>query len=231
MLSKFISKSHKTSQRYFSAKFFNSADEAIFDIQDNAVLAVGGFGLCGLPEFLIEALVKKGTKNLTCLSNNSGSSTFGIGKLLQKKQVGKMISSYVGDNDLFVEQYLDGTIELEFTPQGTLAEKMRSGAFGIPAFYTRAGLGTVIEEGGLVTKYNKDGTPQIISKPKPKATFNGIEYIQEETLRADFSIVKAHVADTLGNVIFNKSANNFNKDAAKCGRTCIVEVEEIVPAG
>lgn len=126
---------------------------------------------------------------------------------------------------------MDGTIELEFTPQGTLAEKMRSGAHGIPAFYTRAGLGTQIEEGGLITKYNKDGTPQIISKPKQKAVFGGKEYLLEETLTAEFSLVKGHIADELGNVVFNKSAWNFNMDAAKCGKISIIEVEEIVPAG
>lgn len=142
-----------------------------------------------------------------------------------------MISSYVGENELFANQYMDGTIELEFTPQGTLAEKMRSGAYGIPAFFTRTGLGTYIEEGGMITKYKKDGTPDIISKPKPKMTFNGLEYIMEETVRPDFSIIKGHIADTLGNVVFNKTAWNFNMDAAKCGKTCIVEVEKIVPAG
>lgn len=178
MLSKIISRSQKNlAQRYFTAKFFNNADEAIHDINDGAYIGVGGFGLCGLPENLIAALEKKGTKDLTCVSNNSGSSDFGIGRLLGKKQVKKMISSYVGDNPLFEGQYMDGTIELEFTPQGTLAEKLRSGAFGIPAFYTRAGMGTVIELGGLVTKYNKDGTPLLVSKPKTKAVFNGIEYL------------------------------------------------------
>lgn len=142
-----------------------------------------------------------------------------------------MVCSYSGDNEAFAAQYLDGTIELELSPQGTLAERMRSGGYGIPAFFTRTGLGTVIEEGGFVSKYNKDGTPQIITKPKLKMQFNGLDYIMEETIRAEYSLVKGHIADTLGNIVFNKSAMNFNKDVARCGKTCIVEVEHIVPAG
>ena len=142
-----------------------------------------------------------------------------------------MVGSYVGDNDAFSAQYLDGTVELEFSPQGTLAERMRSGGYGIPAFFTRSGLGTVIEEGGFVSKYNPDGTPQIITKPKKKMQFNGLDYIMEETIRAEYSMIKGHIADTLGNIVFNKSAMNFNTDVARCGKICIVEVEQIVPAG
>jgi len=182
-------------------------------------IAAGGFGLCGIPELLLSAIRGAGTKDLTFASNNAGVDDFGIGILLQTKQVKKMISSYVGENAEFMRQYLSGELELEFNPQGTLAERMRSGGCGIPGFYTKTGVGTVIAEG----KEHKDfptgagGTPET--------------YIMEGGIFADLSIVKAWKADATGNLVFRKTARNFNPPAAMCGRTCVVEVEEIVPTG
>jgi 3-oxoacid CoA-transferase subunit A len=176
-------------------------------------IAAGGFGLCGIPEELINALKLSGVKNLTIASNNAGVDDFGIGILLQTKQVKKMISSYVGENSEFMRQYLSGELELEFTPQGTLAERMRAGGAGIPGFYTKTGLGTVIAEG----KEHKD--------------FNGQTYILEEGFFADLSIVKAWKGDEEGNLVYRKTARNFNPVAAMCGKVCIAEVEELVPVG
>ena len=176
-------------------------------------IAAGGFGLCGIPEELIDALKLSGVKNLTIASNNAGVDDFGIGLLLQTKQVKKMISSYVGENSEFMRQYLSGELELEFTPQGTLAERMRAGGAGIPGFYTKTGLGTVIAEG----KEHKD--------------FNGQTYILEEGFFADLSIVKAWKGDEEGNLVYRKTARNFNPVAAMCGKVCIAEVEELVPVG
>ena len=176
-------------------------------------IAAGGFGLCGIPEELIDALKLSGVKNLTIASNNAGVDDFGIGLLLQTKQVKKMISSYVGENSEFMRQYLSGELELEFTPQDTLAERMRAGGAGIPGFYTKTGLGTVIAEG----KEHKD--------------FNGQTYILEEGFFADLSIVKAWKGDEEGNLVYRKTARNFNPVAAMCGKVCIAEVEELVPVG
>jgi 3-oxoacid CoA-transferase len=216
-------------RRNFSSKIWNSAAEAVKDIPQGATLAVGGFGQCGLPENLIQALEDQGTGDLTCISNNAGISTFGLGKLMSKKQIKKMISSYVGENKLFEEQYLNGTIELELVPQGTLAEKLRSGGAGIPAFFTPTGVGSDVANGGFPIKF-KPGTsePEIVSEPKEERIYNGRRYILEPTLFADFALVKGHKADRAGNVIFNKSARNFNMDVARAAKTCIVEVEEIV---
>ena len=182
-------------------------------IFDGMKIAAGGFGLCGIPEELIDALKLSGVKNLTIASNNAGVDDFGIGLLLQTKQVKKMISSYVGENSEFMRQYLSGELELEFTPQGTLAERMRAGGAGIPGFYTKTGLGTVIAEG----KEHKD--------------FNGQTYILEEGFFADLSIVKAWKGDEEGNLVYRKTARNFNPVAAMCGKVCIAEVEELVPVG
>ena len=190
-----------------------SANEAVQDIFDGASLAVGGFGLCGIPEHLIAALVKKGVKGLTCYSNNAGVDDFGLGLLLQNRQIKKMVSSYVGENAEFERQYLHGELELEFAPQGTLAERMRAGGAGIPAFYTPTSAGTVVAE-GKETKY-----------------FNGRECVLEHGIVADFALVKAWKADRLGNLIYRKTARNFNPMAATCGRICIAEVEEIVEVG
>ena len=195
-------------------KVFQSAEKAIQDlIFDGMKIAAGGFGLCGIPEELINALKLSGVKNLTIASNNAGVDDFGIGLLLQTKQVKKMISSYVGENSEFMRQYLSRELELEFTPQGTLAERMRAGGAGIPGFYTKTGLGTVIAEG----KEHKD--------------FNGQTYILEEGFFADLSIVKAWKGDEEGNLVYRKTARNFNPVAAMCGKVCIAEVEELVPVG
>ena len=195
-------------------KIYSSPEEALSGIlQDDMLIAAGGFGLCGIPELLLEAIKKAGTKNLTFASNNAGVDDFGIGILLQTKQVKKMISSYVGENAEFMRQYLSGELELEFNPQGTLAERMRAGGAGIPGFYTKTGVGTVIADG----KDHKD--------------FNGETYIMEEGIFADLSIVKAWKADETGNAIFRKTARNFNLPAATCGKICVMEVEEIVPVG
>ena len=195
-------------------KLYGSASEALEGLLfDGMFIAAGGFGLCGLPENLLSAIRDVGTKDLTFASNNAGVDDFGIGILLQTRQVKKMISSYVGENDTFMKQYLSGELELEFNPQGTLAERMRAAGCGIPGFYTKTGVGTVIAEG------------------KEHKEFNGETYILETGLFADVSIVKAWKADETGNLIFRKTARNFNPPAAMCGKVCIAEVEEIVPTG
>ncbi|WP_423207330.1 CoA transferase subunit A [Paracoccus yeei] len=195
-------------------KVYASADAALDGLlRDGMLIAAGGFGLCGIPELLIEAILKAGTKDLTIASNNCGVDGFGLGKLLDSRQIRKMISSYVGENAEFMRQYLSGELELEFNPQGTLAERMRAGGAGIPGFYTKTGVGTVIAEG----KDHKD--------------FDGETYILERGIVADLAIVKGWKADESGNVVFRKTARNFNVPAAKCGRVCVCEVEEIVPTG
>jgi len=195
-------------------KVFNNAEEALSGLlKDDIFIAAGGFGLCGIPELLLNAIKESKVKNLTFASNNAGVDDFGIGILLQTKQVRKMISSYVGENAEFMRQYLSGELELEFNPQGTLAERMRAGGSGIPAFYTKTGVGTIIADG----KEHKD--------------FDGETYIMERGLVADLSIVKAWKADETGNLVFRKTARNFNPPAAMCGKVCVAEVEEIVPTG
>lgn len=195
-------------------KWVASAAEALDGIvADGQTVAVGGFGLCGIPEALIDALKDTGVKNLTCISNNAGVDDFGLGKLLQTKQIKKMISSYVGENKEFERQYLSGELEVELTPQGTLAEKLRSGGAGIPAFYTRTGVGTLIAEG------------------KESRIFEGQEYILEDTLTADVALVKAYKADKAGNLVFRKTARNFNPECAVAGKFTVVEVEQIVEIG
>jgi len=189
------------------------AHEAVKENQDGATLAVGGFGLCGIPENLIAALVRSGVKHLTCYSNNAGVDDFGLGLLLQNRQIRKMVSSYVGENAEFERQYLSGELEVELVPQGTLAERMRAGGAGIPAFYTPTGAGTKVAEG------------------KDARTFHGRECILEHGIFADFALVKAWKADRLGNLVFRKTARNFNPMAATCGKICIAEVEEIVEVG
>ncbi|MHC0053314.1 CoA transferase subunit A [Actibacterium sp. D379-3] len=197
-----------------SIKIYGSASEALEGLVfDGMFIAAGGFGLCGIPELLIEALRDAGTKDITVASNNCGVDDFGLGILLQTKQIKKMISSYVGENAEFMRQYLSGELELEFNPQGTLAERMRAGGAGIPGFYTKTGVGTVIAEG----KEHKD--------------FDGQTYILERGIVADLSIVKAWKADETGNLVFRKTARNFNPPAATCGKICVAEVEEIVPVG
>ena len=195
-------------------KVYGSAGEALDGLlHDGMTIAAGGFGLCGIPELLIAAIREAGTKHLAVASNNAGVDDFGLGLLLQTRQVDKMMSSYVGENDTFMQQYLSGDLELEFNPQGTLAERMRAGGAGIPGFYTKTGVGTQIAEG----KEHKD--------------FDGETYILERGIFADLSIVKAWKADTTGNAIFRKTARNFNPPAAMCGRVCVMEVEQIVEPG
>ena len=195
-------------------KVYATASEALEGLlHDGMFIAAGGFGLCGIPELLIAAIRDAGTKDLTIASNNCGVDDFGLGILLQTRQIRKMISSYVGENAEFMRQYLSGELELEFNPQGTLAERMRAGGSGIPGFYTRTGVGTVIAEG------------------KEVKTFDGQDYILERGIVADLSIVKAWKADDTGNLVFRKTARNFNPPAAMCGKVCVAEVEEIVPRG
>ena len=195
-------------------KVYNSAAEALDGLLfDGMFIAAGGFGLCGIPELLIQAIRDNGVKNLTVASNNAGVDGFGLGLLLETRQIKKMLSSYVGENAEFMRQYLSGELELEFNPQGTLAERMRAGGAGIPGFYTKTGVGTVIAEG----KELKD--------------FDGETYVLERGIFADLAIVKAWKADATGNLVFRKTARNFNPPAAMCGKVCVVEVEEIVPTG
>ncbi len=194
-------------------KVVSNAEEAIRDIQDGMTLMLGGFGLCGIPENCIAALVKKGTKDLTCISNNAGVDDFGIGLMLQQKQVKKMISSYVGENAEFERQLLSGELEVELIPQGTLAERCRAGGAGIPAFYTPAGFGTEVAEG------------------KEIRYINGKPYLLEHWLKADFAIVKAWKGDATGNLIYKGTARNFNPMMATAGKITIAEVEELYPAG
>ncbi|CAD0187116.1 MULTISPECIES: CoA transferase subunit A [Roseobacteraceae] len=195
-------------------KVYKTAAEALDGLlHDGMLVAAGGFGLCGIPELLIDAIMASGVKDLTVASNNAGVDDFGLGKLLATRQIKKMMSSYVGENAEFMRQYLSGELELEFNPQGTLAERMRAGGAGIPGFYTQTGVGTQIAEGKEVKE------------------FNGKEYILEEGIFADLSIVKAWKADDTGNLIFRKTARNFNPPAAMCGKVCVAEVEEIVPRG
>jgi 3-oxoacid CoA-transferase subunit A len=194
-------------------KVVTNADEAVKNIFDGAVIMLGGFGLCGIPENCITALVKKGVKNLTCISNNAGVDDFGIGLMLQQKQVKKMISSYVGENEEFERQLLNGELEVELLPQGTLAERCRAAGAGIPAFYTPAGFGTEVAEG------------------KETREFNGKMYLLEKAFESDFAIVKAWKGDTLGNLIFRDTARNFNPMMAMAGKITIAEVEELVEPG
>lgn len=196
------------------SKRFASAAEALQGVvADGQTLAVGGFGLCGIPEALIAALRDSGAKGLTVISNNAGVDGFGLGQLLETRQIKKMISSYVGENKEFERQFLAGELELEFNPQGTLAERLRAGGAGIPAFFTATGYGTVVAEG------------------KETREFDGKHYVMETALRADVALVKAWKADEAGNLVFRKTARNFNPACAMAGKVCIVEVEEVVPVG
>lgn len=212
-------------------KVFPDADAAVKDIPSGAKLVVGGFGLCGIPENAIQALVKQGAKNLTCVSNNAGVDDFGLGLLLQSRQIKRMISSYVGENALFEKLYLTGQLEVELTPQGTLAERIRAGGSGIPAFYTPTAYGTIIQEGGFAIKLNPDGSVNIPSAPREVRQFNGRNFVMEEGITGDFALVKAWKGDSNGNLVFRGTARNFNVDAAKAGGITIAEVEELVQPG
>ena len=196
------------------SKLFASAADALKGVlHDGQMIAVGGFGLCGIPEALIAAVRDSGVQNLTCISNNAGVDGFGLGQLLATRQVRKMIASYVGENKEFERQYLAGELELEFTPQGTLAERLRAGGAGIPAFYTRTGVGTVVAEGKEIKE------------------FDGVPYVMERSLLPDVSLVKAYIADHAGNLIFRRTARNFNPNVAMAGKFTIVEVEQSVATG
>lgn len=194
-------------------KVFTSAKEALAGVKDNQTILVGGFGLCGIPENLITALRDSGVKGLTCVSNNAGVDDFGLGLLLQTRQIKKMISSYVGENATFEKQYLNGELEVELCPQGTLAERIRAGGAGIPAFFTPTGYGTVVAEGKEIKEFD--------SRP----------YVLERGIKGDFALIKAYKADRFGNLIFNKTARNFNPMMATAGKITIAEVEEIVELG
>ena len=196
------------------SKLYPSAAEALADVvKDGQMIAVGGLGLCGIPEALIAALRDSGVKNLTCISNNAGVDGFGLGQLLETRQISKMIASYVGENKEFERQYLAGELELEFTPQGTLAEKLRAGGAGIPAFFTQTGVGTIVAEG------------------KDVREFDGRKYVMERSLVPDVSLVKAWMADRSGNLVFRRTARNFNPNVAMAGKITIVEAEVIVAKG
>lgn len=208
-----------------------SATEAVKDIPSGAKIAAGGFGLCGVPMALIDAIGARGIRDLHVYSNNAGVDDWGLGTLLVNKQITRMTSSYVGENKLFERMYLSGELEVEFCPQGTLAERMRAGGAGIPAFYTPTGYGTVIERGGFPIKFTPKGEIAVASEKKETRVFNGRPMVMETAINADFSIIKGWKADKSGNVVFRGTARNFNVPAATCGRTCIVEVEEVVETG
>jgi 3-oxoacid CoA-transferase subunit A len=208
-----------------------TAAEAVADIPDGASIAVGGFGLCGIPSTLIAALLARGSTDLRVVSNNCGVDGWGLGLLLEAGRISRMTSSYVGENKEFARQYLAGELEVELTPQGTLAERLRAGGAGIPAFYTATGVGTQVAEGGLPWRYASDGTVAVASPPKEVRQFGGREYILESAITTDFALVRAAVADRHGNAVFNGSALNFNPLAAMAGRICVLEAERIVEPG
>jgi 3-oxoacid CoA-transferase subunit A len=212
-------------------KVVASAAEAVADIPDGATLAVGGFGLCGIPSVLIRALLDAGTSDLEAVSNNCGVDDWGLGLLLGERRIRRMISSYVGENKEFARQYLSGELEVELTPQGTLAERMRAGGSGIPAFFTATGGGTQVAEGGLPWRYDDAGNVVVASPAKETRDFGGREYVLEEAIVADFGLVRAWKGDRHGNLVYRDSARNFNPLAAMCGRLTIAEVEHLVDPG
>ncbi|PAY23009.1 succinyl-CoA--3-ketoacid-CoA transferase [Dietzia natronolimnaea] len=212
-------------------KIFSSAAAAVADIPDGASLAVGGFGLVGIPAVLIDALLEQGATDLQTVSNNCGTDGVGLGTLLEARRISRTTASYVGANKEFARQYLSGELEVELTPQGTLAERMRAGGAGIPAFYTPAGVGTMVAEGGLPLRYDGDGAVASASEPKEVREFDGVPYVLERAIVTDFALVHARRADTAGNLQFYGTARNFNPDAAMAGRVTIVQAEQIVAAG
>lgn len=244
--------------KHFSQKVFTDINQALEGIEDGAFIGMGGFGLCGVPENLIKALRAKGSKNLTVVSNTAGTEDFGVGMLLKSNQVKRILASYVGGNKHFERSYIEGRLEVELMPQGTLAQKLHCGGFGVPAFYTHTGADTIVERGGLPIKYKEkdsegtdhevvhcDGSkpakhpvkfsheyePVIVSKPKPTAVFNGRKYLLEESIVTEFGLVKAWKGDTKGNLVFRGTAQNFNPDVAAASKITIAEVEELVEAG
>ncbi|MGX7823563.1 CoA transferase subunit A [Actinokineospora sp. 24-640] len=212
-------------------KVVRSAAEAVADIADSASLAVGGFGLCGIPTVLIKALLDKGVTGLDVTSNNCGVDEWGLGLLLRERRIVRMTSSYVGENKEFARQYLSGELEVELTPQGTLAERLRAGGTGIPAFFTRTGVGTQVAEGRVPWRYDSEGNVAIASPPKEVREFGGLEYVMEHAIVCDFGLVRAWKGDRHGNLVFRESARNFNPLCAMSGRVSIAEVEELVEPG
>ncbi len=216
-------------------KTYPSAADAVADIPSGVTLTVGGFGLVGVPVALIRALVAQGATELEVVSNNCGVDDWGLGELLSVGRIRRIVASYIGENKEFARQYLGGEVEVELTPQGTLAERMRAGGTGIPAFYTPAGVGTVVSEGGMPWRYAADGTVAIVSPPKQTAMFESLgaprEYVLEQAIRSDFALVRAATADRHGNLVFEQSARNFNPLAAMAGRITIAEVDELVEPG
>ncbi|MFE3290791.1 CoA transferase subunit A [Rhodococcus sp. NPDC059234] len=213
------------------SKVCASAADAVSDVADGSTLAVGGFGLCGIPSDLIGALAERGVGGLEVYSNNCGVDDFGLGILLSARRIRRVTASYVGENKEFARQYLSGELEVELTPQGTLAERLRAGGAGIPAFFTPAGVGTPISEGGLPWRYNADGSVAIASPPKETRVIRGRTYVLEESIVADYALVHAEIGDTEGNLVFNKTAMNFNPLAAMAGRVTIAQVEKLVEPG
>lgn len=212
-------------------KVVSAALDAVRDIPDGATILVGGFGLCGIPENAIRALRELGTKGLVVVSNNCGVDDFGLGILLRNKQIVKMVSSYVGENKEFERQYLSGEIEVELTPQGTLAERLRAGGAGIPAFFTPTGAGTAVSDGGLPLKYGADGSVAKRSPKKETREFEGRTYVLEPAIAGDFALVKAWRGDRFGNLVYRHTAMNFNPMMATAARVTIAEVEELVEVG
>jgi 3-oxoacid CoA-transferase subunit A len=212
-------------------KVVASAEAAVTDIPDGATLAVGGFGICGIPSVLIQAVLEAGTKDLEVVSNNCGIDEWGLGILLSGKRLRRMVASYVGENKEFARQYLAGELEVELTPQGTLAERMRAGGSGIAAFFTRTGVGTQVAEGGMPWKYDENGNIALASPPKQTQEFDGLQYVLERAIVADFGLVRAWKGDRHGNLVYRDAARNFNPLAAMCGRVTIAEVEHLVEPG
>ncbi len=212
-------------------KVVGSAAEAVADIPSGASLAVGGFGLCGIPQALIEALLDAGVDSLSTVSNNCGVDEWGLGSLLRAKRIARTTGSYVGENKEFERQFLSGELEVELVPQGTLAERLRAGGAGIPAFYTPGGVGTQVADGGLPRRYNADGTVAVASEPKEVRVFDGRQYVLEEAIVTDFALVHAKYGDRHGNLVYEKSAQNFNPLCAAAGRITIASVEELVEPG
>lgn len=212
-------------------KVVGSAAAAVADIGDGASIAVGGFGLCGIPTALIQALHDSGVRDLETISNNCGVDDWGLGILLSEHRIRRTVSSYVGENQEFARQFLAGELEVELTPQGTLAERMRAGGAGIPAFFTPAGVGTQISEGGLPQRYDGAGGVALASEPREVRSFDGVEYVLERSVRPDFALVHAAKGDRYGNLVYREAARNFNPLAAMCGRITIAEVEQLVEPG
>jgi len=233
-----LSAASASARRYRSTvpaggKVFESADAAVADMRAGAKLLVGGFGLTGVPENLLAAIKKKGIRNLEVVSSNVGTAERGLGLLFQDKQISKMVGSYVGENDLFESQFLNGEIDVELVPMGTLAERMRAAGAGIPAFFTATGVGTLVHHGSMPVRYAPDGSGKVVtgSAPRTSQVFDGKEYIMEEAIHGDYSLVRAWKGDTEGNLIYRKTSRNHNPAIATAGKVTIAEVEELVPAG